>query len=93
MKVETEQGMIELMGYQQIVHAQVIGTASLDQSKSTLVLVLVSTGDGLGGESTVDWGQIVRLWLVGVIIFDWTKLISLFILFFNYFNPTMLSIH
>ena len=66
---------------------------NVDQYKSTLVLVLVSTGDGLGGESTVDWGQIVRLWLVGVIIFDWTKLISLFILFFNYFNPTMLSIH
>ena len=42
------------------------------------ILILVSGGEGFGGKSKVDWGQILRLSIIGDFIFDWRKVISRF---------------
>ena len=53
-------------------------TGGLGSIEIKLTLILESGGGGFGGKSRADWGQIMRLWIFGDFIFDWRKVISLF---------------
>ena len=53
-------------------------TGGLGSIEIESTFILVSGGGGFGGKSRVDWGQIMRLWIFGDFIFDWRKVISLF---------------
>ena len=67
--------MIGLVQMKDMVSMEVWGSIEIRSN-----LVFERKREGFGGKSIFDWGHIARLWIVGLVILDWRKVISLFMI-------------